>query len=129
MLRSILSVFAGVVIAGLVVFVAEAVGHMIFPPPEGTDLSAPEALATIMDQIPVGAKIAVLVAWFLGVFAGCFTALKISRGVSWTGLVVAGIMLAMMAMTLIAIPHPVWMIIGAVAVTVIGWFGAARLAR
>jgi hypothetical protein len=69
------------------------------------------------------------VAWFLGVLAGCFTALKISRGVSWTGLAVAAVMLAMMGMTLIAIPHPVWMIIGAVAVTLVGWAGAARLAR
>lgn len=129
MIRSILSVVAGVLVAGLVVFVTEAIGHLVFPPPEGTDLSDPEALAAIMDQIPLGAKIAVLVAWFLGVLAGCFTALKISRGVSWTGLAVAAVMLAMMGMTLIAIPHPVWMIIGAVAVTLVGWAGAARLAR
>ena len=50
--------FAGIagVIAGIViVFGAEAVGHMIFPPPEGVDLSDPEQLAAIMDQIPLGA--------------------------------------------------------------------------
>ncbi|MEQ9316660.1 MAG: hypothetical protein RLN72_12475 [Henriciella sp.] len=129
MLRSILSVIVGIVVAGLVVLVTEIIGHLIFPPPEGTDLSDPEALAAIMDEIPLGAKIAVLVAWFLGVLAGCFAALRISRGTAWTGLAVAAVMLAMMAMTLATIPHPVWMVVGAVLVTAIGWAGAARLAR
>ena len=71
----IVGVIAGLVVAMLVVMAAEGAGHAMFPPPEGLDITRPEDQARLMELIPLGAKIAVVVAWFLGALAGAATAL------------------------------------------------------
>lgn len=67
---TILAVVAGVVVAVVIVFVFEAAGHSIWPPPPGLDVSDPEALKALMPSIPIGAKVAVVVAWVAGAFGG-----------------------------------------------------------
>ena len=66
----IVGVVAGLVVAMLVVMAVEGAGHAMFPPPEGLDITRPEDQAQLMELIPLGAKIAVVVAWFLGALAG-----------------------------------------------------------
>jgi hypothetical protein len=127
MLRNIGAVAAGVVAGAIVIFIVEGAGHMIFPPPDGVNLKDPAALAGIMESIPLGAKIAVLVAWFAGILAGGSAALYIGRRWAPVAWVVAAALFGMAAVTMIQIPHPLWMMIGAVVATLAGAFGAIKL--
>jgi len=129
MLRAVLATIAGVIVGVVIVFVAETIGHMIYPPPEGTDLKDPEQLKAIMNEIPLGAKIAVLVAWGLGTFGGGVSAVLLSGRKSWPAGVVALVMLAAAGATLFMIPHPTWMIAATLVVTAVAWVLATRFAQ
>ena len=71
--RNVVATIAGIVVAVTVVFVVEGIGHAIFPPPEGLDLTVAEDRERLMDLVPTGAKVAVVAAWFLGALAGACT--------------------------------------------------------
>jgi len=126
--RSVFATIGGVLIGVAIVFGAEIVGHMIYPPPEGTDLRDPEQLRAIMSEIPLGAKIAVLVAWGLGTFGGGVAGVLMSGRKAWPAGVVALVMLAAAGFTLFTIPHPMWMVAGTLVVTTVSWFLATRFA-
>lgn len=128
MLRNIGGIVAGIAVGIVVIGLIESLGHMIFPPPDGVDLKNPEALKSIMGEIPLGAKIAVLVAWGLGVFAGGAVARLIARA-KYAALYVGLFLLAGAAYTMTQIPHPLWMAIGAFVVTAAGVFAANALTR
>lgn len=107
--RNLIGIVAGVIVGGLVVFAVEAVGHSLFPPPAGTDLSNPQALEKLIGMLPIGALVAVVVGWFLGSFAGSFTAKKIA-GTTVAPWAVAIVFIGLTAYNFAIIPHPMWMI-------------------
>ena len=127
MVRNILGIIAGVIVGGIVIGIVEMAGHMIFPPPEGVDLKNPGELQNIMSEIPLGAKIAVLVAWFIGITAGGVVARIITHKAGFASWIVAALLFGAAAYTMTKIPHPSWMIVGAVAVTLLGAFLANKL--
>lgn len=127
MLMDILGAVLGTVVASIVVAIVEAIGHKIFPPPEGVNFKDPEKVKEIMHLIPFPAKLAVLIAWGAGVFVGGSLAIWIAGGTIWPAYVVAGLMLAAGFATMAKIPHPSWMVIGAVVVTVLAGWGAGQV--
>ncbi len=122
MLRGIAAIVAGVIAGIVVIMLVESAGHLIFPPPEGVDLKDPEALQSVMNEIPLGAKLAVLIAWGLGVAAGAIVARLIANRGVFPAMAVAAVLFAGAAYTMTVIPHPAWMIVGAVAATLAGAF-------
>jgi len=114
MLRTILGVVLGVIVAVIVVGVVEGAGHTIFPPPPGVNLTDPAQLATVMSRITFPAKIAVLLAWVLGVLAGASAGNVIAGRRRWAGRVVTLVVLALSVFNMTTIPHPVWFMIAAV---------------
>lgn len=104
MLRRILAGLLGVILSGGVVFVVEAVGHLIYPIPEGVD---PTDMQAVVASMPAGAMGMVLLAWVLGSFAGAIVSVLVgkSRG---TGVVVVTIFLALCLFNLIVLPSPGW---------------------
>ena len=122
----IVGVIAGLVVAMLVVMAAEGAGHAMFPPPEGLDITRPEDQAQLMELIPLGAKIAVVVAWFLGALAGAATAIAIARHIL-PGWIVGLVMVALSLVTTQMFPHPVWMIGAAVILPIAGVLAAKQL--
>ena len=128
MMRSILGTLAGVVAGVIVVGLLEGFGHMIFPPPEGVNLMNPEDLSAIMNTISLGAKISVLIAWGAGVFVGGVAALFITKSETWPAWAVGAVLLMGGFYTMTTIPHPIWMIFGAVLVTLAGVYGALKVA-
>lgn len=127
MLKNIGGVAVGVLAGAIVIYIFEGLGHMIFPGPEGPDLKDPAALATHMDQIPLGVEIAVVIGWFAGTLAGGAAALVIARRWAPVAWIVAGTLFAMAAIAMIQIPHPIWIMIGAVIATALGGWGAVKL--
>ena len=117
MLRKILACFLGLFVAGVVVSMVESASHTIWPPPADLDLSKPEDLARLMEVVPLPAKIAVLVGWGLGSFAGC--AVAAHRAPDWrypAAAVVGGVQMAGGIATMVMFPHPAWMVLGSLLV-------------
>lgn len=111
MIRLVVGVVLGLLVGMLVTGLVEGMGHTIFPPPAGVDLTDPAQLSTVMEKVPLEAKAAVLLAWFLGVLAGASTANLIAGRRALAGRIVALVLLAFAAWTLATIPHPVWFMI------------------
>lgn len=124
--RGVAAIVAGVVVAMLVIAGVEAVGHAIFPPPEGLDLARAENRARMMEVIPFEAKLAVVAAWFVGSLAGACAAIAIARRVlpAWVGAVAIG---ALGLWTTQLFPHPDWMLASAVVLPLVAVLVAKRL--
>ena len=108
LLRKLLAIVGGVVVGGTVVALSETVGHSIYPPPVDINVKDPEDLKRLLDVMPLQAKLLVVAAWFLGAFAGAWAAIRIGgeNRLGWTiGLVFA----VLSIMTVLSIPHPLWM--------------------
>lgn len=125
LVRQVLGVIAGVIVGGLVVFVVELIGHSLFPPPAGTDLSDPEAVKRLISTLPTGALIMVLVGWLLGSFAGAWTANRIAR-TTIAGWIVAGLFVLLTAYNFTIIPHPAWMMAAGIAIPLAAAATASR---
>lgn len=125
-MRKFLGVIAGVVALGLVVWVVEAISHTIWPMPVGIDPKDPAQLAKVMDLVPLAAKIAVVVAWFLGAVAGAWVGAKVAQWPT-AGWIVVAIGICLGVMTLFMIPHPLWMQVAAVLVPLAGGWIATKL--
>jgi len=130
MKKKIIAVIAGIIAGVITVGILESIGHLIFPPPEGMDLSDKDAMKSLMSEIPLGAQIAVLVAWFFGSLIAAITALKISGGDKMAGWIPVGVLLAFGIVTLFMIPHPVWMMVASVVLPLLaGWIAQKKFAN
>ena len=128
-MKRLLAIVAGVLSGGIAVALVESIGHMIWPPPEGIDITNPEDLAAIMDTIPTAAIAAVLVAWIMGALVGGFAAKKLDKSESNVSSLVTGVVLMTFGIaTMIAIPHPIWMWILGVITPIPAALYGARLA-
>lgn len=124
--RNVVAVIGGILVATLVVFVVEGAGHAVFPPPEGLDLSNPADQARLMELVRIEAKIAVVVAWFLGSLAGACTAIAISRRVLMAWIV--GLVIALLSVwTTQMFPHPDWMLAAGAVLPLVAVLVAKRL--
>ena len=126
MLRGLLGVVAGLIAGVAVTMLTEMVGHTVYPPPAGVDFNDPQVLKTIIGTIPLGAKIAVIVAWALGVFVGSAVAIVVAARQSWPAWVTAFVLFAALA-TMTYIPHPDWMLAAATLLTLASAIAAAYM--
>ncbi|HMO74249.1 MAG TPA: hypothetical protein PKD48_02825 [Sphingopyxis sp.] len=126
--RGAVAIVAGMLAAMAVVALLETAGHMLYPPPPDLDITKPEDQARLMTVIPTAAKIAVVVAWFLGALAGGVIAAKIGKKplFAW---VIGAIMVALAVYTTTLFPHPAWMVIAAVALPIVAAAIAIPLSR
>jgi hypothetical protein len=127
MLRLVLGTLAGILAAVLIVFAIESLGHVIFPPPPGVDLARPEAMASIIDRLPLGALAFVVLAWMAGAFGGGAIAARLTHR-PWSAWIVGVVMLAGGLWSLIVIPHPLWMKLALLPATLLPSWVASRLA-
>ena len=126
MLRTILGIIAGVVLAAVVMMGLEMAGHAAMPPPAGLDSADPEDLKQMVASASLAAKAWVVFAWFAAALAGGWLARRISR-TGWAGWVIAGLIGVGGIANIMMIPHPLWMQIAAVAVPLLGGWIVTRL--
>ena len=126
MIRFILGILAGIAASLATVIVGEGIGHAVFPPPAGVDLAKPEALKTIIDQLPRGAIVAVLLAWGTGAFIGSGVAARIT-GRRWAVWAIALAMLLAGFAAMLEIAHPLWFMIASVPTALLPAWLLARL--
>jgi hypothetical protein len=111
MVRNILSVIVAFVVGGIFVFLFEALGHRIYPVPEGIDSTNMQAIAEYVKTAPVGAILAVLVAQSAGSLVGGFITGLISIAKRATAIVYGILALIMAGINLVMIPHPWWFMV------------------
>lgn len=125
-MKTIVAVVAGVVLGGAIVFVTEAVGHSLFPPPSDINLADPEDVTRLMASLPAGAFAMVLLGWFLGSLAGALVAFRIARKAvaAWA---VALVFILLTTVNFYMIPHPAWMIAAGLLIPLASAWLALRL--
>lgn len=109
LLRNIVAAVAGVVLAFALIFTAQVISSRIYPPPEGLDYGDKAAMTAFVRNLPIGALIAVLLGYFVGVAAGSWlaTRLSVSRHAR-QGMMVGVLFFVASLVNLTNIPHPVW---------------------
>jgi hypothetical protein len=124
--RNILAVIAGIIAAGVMVFLVEIAGHFLLPMPPGVDPTNPDSMKANAQNLPLVSLAAVLVAWCAGSFVGGLVAAFVSRDQKMlcaliTGLFIIGSGIA----TMVMIPHPIWFWIVAILLPLpFAWYRA-----
>ncbi|HEV8582529.1 MAG TPA: hypothetical protein VGX68_25975 [Thermoanaerobaculia bacterium] len=113
-LRSVLAVLAGAVVAFVLIAVIELLSGKLYP--LHADPGSPEEMAKAMARAPVGALLLVLLGWAVGTTAGAWTAAcAAGRSPLIHGIVVGALLLCAAVANLLSFPHPIWFWIAAVA--------------
>jgi hypothetical protein len=106
-MKALLGLLAGIVAAALVMMAVGFVGTSLYPLHVPADPSDRQALIEGIRAAPLGAQVSVLLAWFLGTFAGAAVAKKLS-GAAWPGWTIGGVLAALLAF-IFFVPLPIWL--------------------
>ncbi len=116
-LKFIAAVFVGMMLGSLVIWGIETWGHTVFPPPPDLDPTDVDQVTELIANAPVGALLFVVLAYALGSFFGGLIAQLISNGFTiWPALITGLVLLIFGGITLVTIPHPMWMVISGILV-------------
>jgi len=129
-MRNVLATIVGFIVASLVVYIFESlIGHNLFPLPETIDPLNMESIKENMHLIPVGSKIFVVIAHFMGIVVGMPVASLISKTSMIPSYIVGGLMLAATAFNLIMLPKETWFYLADGLLAIIGFFVGKNLAQ
>lgn len=124
--RSILAVIGGMLVAFVVIAVIEAIGMRLYPPPPGLDPTDRESLKMLVASMPLAAKLCMLVAYAMGSVAGGWVAARFAPHARMMhAMIVAALLFGAGLMNLMTIPHPAWFWVASSAIYWLGaWSGA-----
>ena len=129
MLRDILACIVGVVIAVLIVFLANELVHMMYPMPASSDPSDTEDLRDYVVTLPLGAFLMIMGGWVIATFVGSVVADRIGTAKVWIyPTLVGGFVFAATTANLILIPHPHWFTAVSLAAILVSAWLAWRVA-
>ncbi len=114
-LRGIGAVIAGMIVAFLLVFGAEAISHQIFPPPPGMSLQDMAKVKAFVATLPLSVLLIVLAGHLIATFVGTWTAAKIARG-PIAAFILGALLLAAGIVNAYTIPQPLWFSIASFAI-------------
>lgn len=106
-MKGLLGLLVGIVAAALVMMLVGYVGTSLYPLHVPADPRDSQALIEGIRTASAGAQASVLLAWFLGTFAGAAVAKALS-GAAWPGWTIGGVLAAVLALVFF-IPLPIWM--------------------
>ncbi len=126
--HSVIPLWIGGLVAGLVIWATELIGSQIYPLPPGVNPEDPASLRAAMVDLPLGALLLVLFGWTVGTFAGAWiTARRVDRAPIAHGLTLGAFALVGGVVNMLTLPHPVWFWIAGVAVFLPAAYLGARL--
>lgn len=129
-MRTAIGLIVGIVAGFLTVYLLEMIGHAIYPPPPGIDMTDMDALRDVMATMPAGALGLVLLAWVLATLIGGTLAGWIARTrQTLLAGVVGALILAGAIANMVLLPHPVWFSIAAVVLIPLAAWIAGLLGR
>jgi hypothetical protein len=125
-LRRIAGVIAGMIIAAVLVQVAEMIVHAMHPYPAGMNEHDFAQIKKYVSTLPIDALLLVLAGWLLGTIAGTFTAAKIGATCA-TAYILGAILFCLGIVNAVIIPQPLWFTIASLVIYVGGAVVGARL--
>jgi hypothetical protein len=132
LVRSVLSVIAGVIVASLLIALMELLGHLVYPLPPDLDPSDPADRAAFEAYIataPLGAFLLLLLAYAVGALCGSWLAARLAgRSPLLHGLIVGVVILLVNAATMARITHPAWFIVTSLLLILALSYVGAKLA-
>jgi len=129
-MRNVLATIVGFIVASLVVYIFESlIGHNLFPLPVTIDPMNMESIKENMHLIPVGSKVFVVIAHFMGIVVGMLVASLISKTSMIPSYIVGGLMLAATAFNIIMLPKETWFYLADGILAIIGFFVGKNLAQ
>jgi hypothetical protein len=129
MVRSVLGVVVGVVVAMILIVALELVSSAVYFAPAGIDPANREALKKGFAGLPVGALLLVLAGYALGTFSGALLAAAVAGRAPVThGMIIGVLFLAAGIYNLMVIEHPLWFCMASVAVFLPAAYLGAKLA-
>lgn len=131
MLRSVVGVVTGVLLAAIVLALIQVASLIMYPLPEGLDHNDPNAFAAYMAGLPMGAFIIVLVSWFVGpLVGGSVSGFIAGRSEMLHAVPIAVLFLLASVYNMATLPHPMWFWAPGLLASPLGaWLGAALVAR
>jgi hypothetical protein len=124
-MRTFLAIIGGIVAGVISIGIIQYIGHAVCPVGADFDSTNIEQVAMKMDQIPLGAKLFVLLAWAIGSLVGGFTATNIAQKNALIAAMITGAVLLFFGiLNMIMLPHPFWFWIAAIVVFMpLAWLG------
>ena len=122
MTRTLSGLALGMIVAVTVLMSVESAGYQLFPLPVVQQVETQEPIA-----LPPGVLAFLLLSWTLGVVAGAYVAVRVSR-VGWTAWVVAGAIIAAVVLRFSLAQHPLWMMAAGVLLPLAAAWISQRLA-
>ena len=126
MIRTVVAVLLGLVVALATMLLVEYLGMSLFPLPPGINLDNEDDLARLVASASTGKMLWVLMGWTLAAFVGGWVASRISRrhrkgaALAVGALIVAGVLL-----NAAMLPHPAWMTVAGVLLPLpVAWLAA-----
>ena len=134
MIRNILAVVGGFVVASAVMLACEFANSFLFPFPPGMDTNDLQAVRAFAASMPLSALVLVAIGWVAGSFAGGFATARIARTASPRPAQVMGLLLtAGGVFNAWMIQNPPWFFWGGLPTfflfAILGHHAAARGAR
>ena len=112
MIRSILGIVLGIVLAMVVIFAIQGVGMLVYTPPAGMDWQDRQAMAAHIANMSPGQFAFLLASYALGTLAGAWLVATVARRRPVLhGLVLGGFFLLGNIVNLSSLPHPLWFVV------------------
>ena len=109
-LRSVLAVFAGLIAGGMMVTVFDVISSLMYPAPDGLDMTDRKAMTEWVATLPNGAFAVLPIGWFFGCLVGPAVARVVAVGRGMVPpLIVWFAFIAATVINLFALPHPGWL--------------------
>lgn len=112
LIRNIVAVIGGLILATLAVYFVEKISHAIWPPPELPEGTSPaQALIRAEEWLkaaPLGAMLMMVLGNFIGAVVGVWFAFKMHRDFKFAGVLVGALFLLLGFFSWVIIPHPFW---------------------
>ena len=126
MLRIILGLVCGVVIAMCLISGLEFIGSQVFPFPAGVDPYDRKALEAAVAQMPLAAELFLVVGWAVGAAIGGAAANLVARR-RWPAWVVGALVALGSVANSFMIPQPLWLDIAGVAAPLLAAWLVSRV--
>lgn len=129
MLKNILATIVGFIVAAVTVYIIETLlGHNLYPLPETINPNNMESIKANMHLIPIGAKVFVVIAHFIGIITGMTIAGVISKTSIVPSYIVGGLMIVATFTTIIMLPKELWFSVSDGVLAISGFFFGKSLA-
>jgi hypothetical protein len=130
MFKAIVGIVLGIVLAGCLVALNEAVVHRMIGGAPLNPKASIDAVAAMLAAIPLWAKIAITAGWAVAAFAASGFAGWFAEQGSWPSFVAGSGFFVLVSFNLASLPHPTWMVIAAtVGCFFATYLGSRLLAR